>query len=97
MLDLQTMFDQIDDEICGAKEYSHIATRLKDKDRTLSEMYAGMARGEVEHATQLYEAACKLQEGTGLTEPMSASVFEWLSNKTISRLAEVKYMVNNYR
>ena len=42
----KTLLDQVDDEICGAKEYAELALSLKDDSPQLSSMYNDLSKQE---------------------------------------------------
>lgn len=96
MLKIQTMFDQMKEELDGAEGYVCLVTKIKDKDRSIAEMYINMAKNEVEHFTRIYELACKLQE-SGDIETMHTDIFEWLCDKILMQAARVKFMVDSYK
>lgn len=45
----KTLLDQVDDEICGAKEYAELALSLKDESPQLSSMYNDLSKQEYSH------------------------------------------------
>lgn len=51
---ISTLLEQMDDELDGAREYAQCALHLKDEDRELADVYASLARTELDHYQKLY-------------------------------------------
>lgn len=85
------------DELDGAEEYICLATKYRDSEKQISEMYASMARAEIEHYNKLHEQVCKIQRGETSVQTISSDFYEWLCDKATMKAAKVKYLVDSYK
>lgn len=56
-MDLEYFYDQIKDELCGAKQYIKYAIELKAMSPSWSKTLVQMSAMELEHASNLYNMA----------------------------------------
>ncbi len=86
----KTLLDQVDDEICGAKEYAELALSLKDESPQLSSMYNDLSKQEYSHLLKVYES---LGEQTDIVQ----NLFDWQNKKLIDGAAHVKTLIDMYK
>lgn len=77
-MDLQYFYDEICEELCGAKKYIVFAIELKAMTASWSKQLAEMSAEELKHATNLYNMAMEYYERA--SDPYSTKVPEYLTD-----------------
>ena len=98
---IKKMSEMIMEEVEGAEHYAKKALMYKDEDPKLARMFYQLATDELGHADTLHSAvveiitAYRAEHG----EPPEAmmAVYEYLHEKQIEEVAEVKAMLSEYR
>lgn len=93
----KTLLDQVDDEICGAKEYAELALSLKDDSPQLSNMYNDLSKQEYSHIQILHSHLLKVYESLGEQTDMVQNLFDWQNKKIIDGAAHVKTLIDMYK
>lgn len=93
----KTLLDQVDDEICGAKEYAELALSLKDESPQLSSMYNDLSKQEYSHIQILHSHLLKVYESFGEQTDIVQSLFDWQNKKLIDGAAHVKTLIDMYK
>lgn len=93
----KTLLDQVDDEICGAKEYAELALSLKDESPQLSNMYNDLSKQEYSHIQILHSHLLKVYESFGEQTDMVQNLFDWQNKKIIDGAAHVKTLIDMYK
>lgn len=93
----KTLLDQVDDEICGAKEYAELALSLKDDSPQLSNMYNDLSKQEYSHIQILHSHLLKVYESFGEQTDMVQNLFDWQNKKIIDGAAHVKTLIDMYK
>lgn len=94
---LKTLLDQVDDEICGAKEYAELALSLKDESPQLSSMYNDLSKQEYSHIQILHSHLLKVYTTLGEQTDIVQNLFDWQNKKIIDSAAHVKTLIDMYK
>lgn len=101
MLVIKDLVEEIYEEIDGARKYAENALRLKDKDKSLSEMYIGMAKEELGHMNRLHDQVVRIiseyRVSSGEVPKGMEEIYEWQHQKIIKCSAEVKVLIEGYK
>lgn len=94
-------FEQMDDELDGAREYAQCALHLKDEDKELADVYVSLARTELDHYQKLYNQMTRVMTNYrsehGDLSPELQEFYDWQRTKTLDCMAEVKVLVDSYK
>ena len=101
MKKIKELAEHIQEELCDAEEYAKSATMYKDDDKELADVYANLARQEIEHAHAEHEQVVRMirkarEEGVTPPESMMA-VWDYLHEKMIQHEAGVSSLLDMYR
>lgn len=98
---ISTRLEQMDDELDGAREYVQCALHLKDEDKELADVYASLARTELDHYQKLYNQMTRVMTNCrsehGDLSPELQEFYDWQRTKTLDCMAEVKVLVDSYK
>lgn len=101
MLIMKDLVEEIYEELEGAREYAENALRLRDKDKSLSEMYLGMAKEELGHMNRLHDQIVRIiseyRIKNGEAPRGMEEIYEWQHKKIIQCSAEVKVLIESYK
>lgn len=77
------------------------ALHLKDEDRELADVYASLARTELDHYQKLYNQMTRIMTNYrsehGDLSPELHEFYDWQRTKTMDCMAEVKVLVDSYK
>ena len=98
---IQDLSMMIEDEIEGAEEYAKEAVRYKREDPVLARAFYDIANVELQHVNILHEQVVRIieqhrKEHGEPPAPMKA-VYDYLHNKHIEEVNEVKNYLATYR
>ena len=103
-MDLEYFYDQIKDELCGAKQYIKFAIELKSMTSSWSKTLMQMSEAELSHASNLYNMAMnyvdRISEGFSKQVPsyvteMRDKITECYTNKSAEvRMLHLMYKEN---
>lgn len=96
MKEMKDLFEEISEEIEGAKNYAKEALRLKDTDPERASMYMDMSKQELGHVDNLHRMAKRIveryrSEGKEMPHGME-TIYNWQHDKMIDCVAKVKYL-----
>lgn len=98
---IKELSEMIIDEVDGAKDYAKKAMMFKEDDPDLSKTFYTLANEELEHVKMLHNAVVNkieaYREETGDPPPSMMAVYEYLHEKQIENVAEVRGMLSEYR
>ena len=101
-MDLQYFYDEICDELCGAKKYIVFAIELKAMTSSWSKQLAEMSAEELDHASKLYNMA--IEYYSKAVEPYSTKTPEYLDDMKdkivkmyTEKMAKVQLMHKMYK
>ena len=98
---IKKISEMIIDEAEGAKCYAKKALMYKDERPALAKMFYQLANEELDHVNTLHSAVVNLidEYKAEKGEPPEAmmAVYEYLHEKQIEEVAEVKAMLTEYR
>lgn len=101
MKQIKEIVELIEDELEGAEEYAKKATKYKDQDKTLADVYARLAQTEMTHVDTLHDQAVRLineQKKAGVQVPASMqAIWDWEHGKQVDTAARVKSLMAVYR
>ena len=75
-MDLKYFYDEICDELCGAKKYIVLAIELKAMTASWSKQLAEMSAQELDHASRLYNMA--MEYYNRIIDPYSTKIPEYI-------------------
>lgn len=88
-------------EEAKAREYAQCALHLKDEDKELADVYASLARTELDHYQKLYNQMTRIMTNYrsehGDLSPELQEFYDWQRTKTMVCMAEVKVLVDSYK
>ena len=97
---IERISDMITDEIEGAKEYATCAIKHKNDLPTLAKTYYDIATDELRHVNLLHGEVVKLIETHrkehGEPHASMLAVYEYLHEKQIKAVAEVRMILQQY-
>lgn len=101
-MDLEYFYDQIKDELCGAKQYIKYAIELKAMAPSWSKTLVQMSAAELEHASNLYNMAMEYVDRIGSVFPTKipkhiTSMKEKITDCYTEKSTEVKLMHTMYK
>lgn len=74
---------------------------LKDEDKELADVYASLARTELDHYQKLYSQMTRIMTNYrsehGDLSPELQEFYDWQRTKTMDCMAEVKVLVDSYK
>lgn len=98
---ISTLLEQMDDELDSVREYTQCALHLKDEDKELADVYASLARTELDHHQKLYNPMTRIMANYrsehGDLSPELQEFYDWQRTKTLDCRAEVKVLVDSYK
>lgn len=101
MLVIKDLIEEIYEELDGARGYAENALKLKDKDKSLSEMYISMAKEELGHMNRLHDQIVRIiseyRIKNGEAPKGMEEIYEWQHQKIIQCSAEIKVLIESYK
>ena len=98
---IKELCEMITDEVEGAKDYAKRAMMFKDEDPDLGKTFYTLANEELGHVKMLHDAVVSLiedyREEHGEPPEAMMAVYEYLHEKQIKNVAEVKAMLSEYK
>ena len=96
---IQTISEQILEEISDAEKYAWCALKHKEDDQELYRTYVRLANEELSHSELLHAQAVRLvgeiRQKNGEPPASMMAVYEYLHNKAIEKSAEVRLMLSH--
>ena len=98
---IKKLSEQIDEEIDDAMKYARCAVLHKDSDPMLSRMWAELSDQELKHMSRLHDAVVEIinrvqSEGRKIPDGMM-EIYEYLHERNIERVSEVKTLLGSLR
>lgn len=94
---IKKMVEQIDDEVCGAKEYAEKYVEMKAEGNSMwANRYKEMAQDELKHATYIHElAVSKIEQIRQVYEPNVEMEEKWekAHKEYVEKVAWIKTML----
>lgn len=97
MKDLKCLIKDMCYELNAAEHYAKHALRNKDTDKELGDVYAQIARQELEHCERFHAQAVRLIRGYDKEPPESMrAIWEWEHDRIMEREAEIRVKLGMY-
>ena len=94
---IQSISDQIDEEISDARKYAMCATKFADSDPELSRTYAQLATEELGHVDKLHAQVVRIirdyRASHGEPPEHMLAIYEYVHNREVEKVAEVRLML----
>ena len=98
---IKELSEMIEDEVEGAECYAKKALMFKDDDPDLAKLFYTLAGEELEHVKMLHGAVVSLideyREEHGEPPVGMLAVYDYLHEKQIKKVAEVRMMLSDYK
>ena len=99
---IKCLVEDINEELEGSEHYAKLATKYKDEDGELSDVYAKLANVELDHANALHGQVVRIIKAwkatSGQETPAAMQVvFDWEHNKQIEKTKQIKILLDLYR
>lgn len=101
MQEIKNLFEEISEEIEGAKHYAEEAIRLREIDSDRAMMYLEMSKQELGHIDRLHDMAVRIirkykDEGGEVPQGMQ-EIYDWQHEKMIKCVAMIRYLHGLYK
>lgn len=99
---IKCLVEDIEEELEGAEHYAKLATKHKEDDRELADVYAKLANVELDHVNALHGQVVRIIKeykaatGKETPAPMQA-VWDWEHEKMVDTTARIKAMLDMYK
>ena len=101
MKKIANMVKEMRDEISGAEHYAKQATKYKDDDKALADVYVAMANQEIEHVDRLHTQVARIIQAyrSGKGEPPEAMMAVWNfeHEDMMEKVARIKALIDIYK
>lgn len=98
---IKELSEMIIDEVDGAKDYAKKALMFREEDPDLAKTFYTLANEELEHVKMLHGAVVNkiesYREEHGEPPVSMMAVYEYLHEKQIENVAEVRGMLSEYK
>ena len=98
---IKHLVEDIQDEVEGAEHYAKAATKYRDSDRELADLYYKLAGIELEHVNALHAQVVRLikdYKATGAETPAAMqAVWDWEHKKIVDVVTKVKTLLDVYK
>ena len=101
MKEIKIIVTYIHDELKDAEKYAKQALYYKDENKSASEMYAQLAREELNHMERLHDQAVKVinkyRSENGAPPVAMLAVWDWEHDKMVEHTAKIKHLLEMLR
>lgn len=99
---IKHLVEDIEEELEGAEHYAKLATKYKDDDKALADVYAKLAEVELDHVNALHAQVVRIikeWKATSAKEVPTAmqAVWDWEHEKMIDTSSRIKSMLSIYK
>lgn len=98
---IEKLSDMIMEEISDAEKYANCALKHKEDDKSLADTFYNLSLQEIQHMEMLHNQVVRIINSYRATagDPPAAmlAVYDYLHNKQIERVKEVKILQGMYK
>nr|DAH23597.1 MAG TPA: ferritin [Caudoviricetes sp.] len=94
---IETLLEQVYEEIDGATQYAELALKYKDDNKSLADMYNDLSKQEYNHIQIIYAELKKCINSIESECETLNELLDWQSSKIIDGCSKAKILIDLYR